>query len=406
MATGLHRCRNLADFRTAARRILPHGIFEFIDRGVEDERAIAHNRAALDRIRFRPRVMVDVSGRSAATELFGLPIGMPVVLAPTGAAGLCCFEGELALAQAAAAANIPFTLTAASFTPMEQIAARAGGRLWFQFYMPQEPSLARGLIQRALAAGVEALVVTVDTPISPNREHNPRNGFYMPFRFSARFVLDVMLHPRWLLGVMGRYVFGPGVPHFENYPDGLRRSILSRDAGARQRNDGITWAHLRQMRKEWPRTLIVKGILRADDALAAIDAGAEAIVVSNHGGRNLDATEAPIDVLAEIAAAVGHRAAVLVDSGFLRGSDIVKALALGARAVMLGRPALYASAVGGRAGVAHMLDLLHSEIERIQAGIGCPRIADIGPDALANMAARGGAHETSAVHSLRARTVP
>ena len=374
---------NIADLREMARRRLPKGIFEFVDRGSEDEVALRNNRTAFERIRLKPRTLVDVSGRSQDITLFGNPQKMPIVIAPTGTAGLMCYHGEIGLARAAAAAGIPFTLATGSMTAMETIAAQAGGRLWFQLYMWPDRSLSHQLVERAKAAGFEALVVTVDGAAAGNREYNLRNGFTVPFTFTRRNVTDVLMHPGWMFGVLARYVFTTGMPRYENYPSELRNKITARPMGKSMlRNDSLTWDDLRVLRKIWPHTLIVKGILHPQDALLAADCGADAVIVSNHGGRNLDSSMAPIEVLPEVVDAVGKRVTVIVDSGFRRGSDVVKALALGAKAVLIGRATLYGTAVGGEAGAARAIDLFREEIDRVLALLGCPDIGALSRDYL------------------------
>jgi isopentenyl diphosphate isomerase/L-lactate dehydrogenase-like FMN-dependent dehydrogenase len=374
---------NIADLREMARRRLPKGIFEFVDRGSEDEVALRNNRAAFERIKLRPRTLVDVSGRSQEITLFGNRQKMPIAIAPTGTAGLMWHQGEIALARAAAAAGIPFTLATGSMTAMENVAAQAGGRLWFQLYMWPDRSLSHQLVERAKAAGFEALVVTVDGATSGNREYNLRNGFTIPFSFTRRNVTDVLMHPGWLLGVLMRYLLTTGMPRYENYPSELRNKITARPMGrSMMRNDSLTWDDLRVLRKLWPHTLIVKGILHPQDALLAADCGADAVVVSNHGGRNLDSSMAPIEVLPEVVDAVGKRITVIVDSGFRRGSDVVKALALGAKAVLIGRATLYGTAVGGEAGAARAIALFREEIDRVLALLGCRGIAALNRDYL------------------------
>ena len=367
---------NIEDLREIARRRVPKGMFEFVDRGAEDEVALRNNRSAFERIRLKPRALVDVSRRSQEITLFGKPQKMPIAIAPTGSAGLMWHDGEIALARAAAAAGIPFTLATGSMTAMEAIAAQAGGRLWFQLYMWPDRSLSHKLVERASTAGFEALVVTVDGAVSGNREYNLRNGFTIPFTFTRRNVSDVLMHPEWLLGVLARYVFTTGMPRYENYPSEFKHRITAQPMGKGMLlNDSLTWDDLRVLRRMWPRTLIVKGILHPQDARLAADCGADGIVVSNHGGRNLDSSMAPIEVLPEIVDAVGKRITVIVDSGFRRGSDVVKALALGARAVLIGRPTLYGTAAGGEAGAARAIAIFREEIDRVLALLGCPGIA-------------------------------
>jgi isopentenyl diphosphate isomerase/L-lactate dehydrogenase-like FMN-dependent dehydrogenase len=344
---------------------------------------LRNNRTAFERIRLKPRALVDVSKRSQEITLFGNPQKMPIAIAPTGSAGLMWYEGEIALARAAAAAGVPFTLATGSMTAMEKIAAQAGGRLWFQLYMWPDRSLSHQLVERAKAAGYEALVVTVDGATSGNREYNLRNGFTIPFSFTRRNVTDVLMHPGWLLGVLTRYLLTTGMPRYENYPSELKNKITARPMGKSMlRNDSLTWDDLRVLRRIWPHTLIVKGILHPQDALLAADCGADAVVVSNHGGRNLDSSMAPIEVLPEVVDAVGKRITVIVDSGFRRGSDVIKALALGARAVMIGRATLYGTAVGGEAGAARAIALFREEIDRVLALLGCRGIAALNRDYL------------------------
>jgi len=367
---------NIEDLREIARRRVPKGMFEFVDRGAEDEVALRNNRTAFERIRLQPRALVDVSRRSQEITLFGKPQKMPIAIAPTGSAGLMWHDGEIALARAAAAAGIPFTLATGSMTAMEAIAAQAGGRLWFQLYMWPDRSLSHKLVERASTAGFEALVVTVDGAVPGNREYNLRNGFTVPFSFTRRNVSDVLMHPEWLLGVLARYVFTTGMPRYENYPGEFKHRITAQPMGKGMLlNDSLNWDDLRVLRRMWPRTLIVKGILHPRDAGLAADCGADGIVVSNHGGRNLDSSMAPIEVLPEIVDAVGKRITVIVDSGFRRGSDVVKALALGARAVLIGRPTLYGTAAGGEAGAARAIAIFREEIDRVLALLGCPGIA-------------------------------
>ncbi len=364
---------DIADLRELARRRLPKGVFEFFDRGNGDEVAVANNRAAFERIKLSPHALVDTSGRSQAITLFGKKQNMPVVIAPTGSAGLAWHEGEIALARAAKAAGIPFTLATGSMTALERVAAEAGGNLWFQLYMWPDRSLSHGLMDRAKAAGCEALVVTVDTPVPPGREYNLRNGMTVPFRFTRRNVTDVMMHPRWLTGVLLRYLLTTGMPRYENYPTEMKARITALPMGRSMTvTDSLTWDDLRELRRRWPHALMVKGILRAEDARLAADCGADGVIVSNHGGRAVDSTRAPIEILPEVVDAVGNRITVLVDSGFRRGADVIKALALGAKAVLIGRATLYGTAVAGEAGAARAIEIYRDEIDRLMALIGCP----------------------------------
>lgn len=369
---------NIADLRTIALARVPRGLFDFVDRGTEDEVALRNNRAVFERIKLRPRTLVDVSRRTQETSVFGETQKMPLVIAPTGTAGLMWYEGEIALARAARDAGIPFTLATGSMTAMERVAEEAGGRLWFQLYMWPDKSMSHKLVERARAAGYEALVVTVDGPVSPNREYNLKSGFTIPFTFTRRNVLDVLSHPRWLAGVLGRYMLTTGMPRYQNYPAEMKQKITAKPMGRSQmKNDSLDWDDLKVLRRMWPGKLLVKGILHPGDAVLAAEAGADGVIVSNHGGRNLDSAMAPIEVVPEVAEAVGNRIEVLVDSGFRRGSDVVKALALGAKAVLVGRATLYGVAAGGYDGAARALTLLREEIDRTLALTGCTSPAEL-----------------------------
>lgn len=374
---------NIADLRAMALKRVPKGLFEFVDRGTEDEVSLRNNRAVFERIRLKPRTLVDVSGRNQQITLFGNTHKMPIVIAPTGTAGLMWHEGEIALARAAAEAGIPFTLATGSMTAMEKVAEQAGGELWFQLYMWPDRKLSHQLVERARAAGFKALVVTVDGVVAGNREYNLRNGFTIPFSFTRKNVTDVLMHPRWLAGVLARYVMTTGMPRYENYPSEIKYRITAQPMGRSQmRNDSLNWNDLRELRKMWPHKLIVKGILHPQDAILAADCGADAVAVSNHGGRNLDSAISPIEALPEVVDAVGKRITVLVDSGFRRGSDVVKALALGAHAVQIGRATLYGVAAGGYDGARRAIAIFREEIDRVMALIGCPSIAKLGPEYL------------------------
>jgi L-lactate dehydrogenase (cytochrome)/(S)-mandelate dehydrogenase len=374
---------NVSDFREIAKRRLPRGVFEFVDRGTEDEVSLRDNLAFLKEIRFRPRTLVDVSRRSQAVTLFGKRQEMPIAIAPTGSAGLTWYEGEIALARAAAAAGIPFTLATGSMTAMERVATEAGGTLWFQLYMWPDRSLSHKLVLRAKAAGFEGLVVTVDSPVPPAREYNLHNGFTLPFSLTRRNALDILSHPRWLLTVLARYLLTTGMPRYQNYPSEMKQKITALPMGrSMQLNDSLTWDDLRELRRIWPHRLMAKGILTAEDARLAADCGADAVIVSNHGGRVVDGTRSPIEILPEVVDAVGERVEVIVDSGFRRGSDVVKALALGARAVLVGRATLYGIAAGGEAGAARTIRLLREEIDRTLALLGATSIDALGRECL------------------------
>ncbi len=369
---------NIEDLRQLALRRLPRVAWDYLERGAEDGVTMAANRAAFERIHFEPRTLVDVSARTLRHTLFGKTYTAPFGIAPTGAAGLYSFEADIALARAAAQAGVPFVLSTASFVAMERVAREAGGSKWFQLYMSKDREAAEHLVRRAFDAGYEALVVTTDVPVGANREYNLRNGFAIPFRINTRNVVDGLLHPRWLTQVFLRTLLTSGVPRFQNVDSNVGGRITAKDLSAfRARRDALDWSDMAWLRTIWPRKLLIKGVLVADDARLALQHGADGVVVSNHGGRQLDGARAAIDALPAIVEAVGGRMPVLFDSGVRRGADIVKALALGADFVFTGRATLYGAAAGGEAGVAHALDLLRSETDRVMALIGCNTVAEL-----------------------------
>jgi len=370
------------DMRELARRRLPHGLFEFVDRGAEDDAAIRNNFSSFDRVSLHQRPLVDVSARDLSVTLFGRRQASPFCLAPTGAAGLLWYEGEVATARAAGKAGVPYAMSTGSITSMERVAAAAPGTdLWFQLYLFPDKAMSHELVDRARAAGYSTLIVTVDTTVTPNREHNQRNGFTVPLRPNLRNVLDVLTHPRWGMGVIGRYLATTGMPRFYNLPRALQHSMAAntRKSGLMPKNPALTWEDLGAVRDMWDGPLIVKGITHPDDARSALRWGADGIVVSNHGGRTLDNAPAPLDMLPAIAEAVGDRMTILMDSGIRRGSDVVKALAMGADAVMVGRAAMWGTAIGGEAGARHALTMLHDEIDRVMAFMGCTSVDALEP---------------------------
>jgi isopentenyl diphosphate isomerase/L-lactate dehydrogenase-like FMN-dependent dehydrogenase len=383
---------NTADLREAARRRLPKGLFEFMDRGNDDEVAMRENRIAMESIKLSPRVLNNVTQRSQEITLFGKKQQMPVIVAPTGSTGLAWYEGEIALARAAKAHGVPFTLALGSMTKLERVAAEAGGNLWFQFYMWPDRKLSHQVIARAKDAGFEALVFTVDTPVAPGREYNLRNGMTIPFRFTRRNVMDVLTHPRWLIGVWARYMLTTGTPRYQNFPPETQTKITALPMGrSTASNASITWDDVRELRKLWPGKLIVKGIQHPADAVLAADCGADAVVISNHGGRVLDAAPVPILTLPRVVDAVGKRVTVIVDSGFRRGTDVVKALALGANAVMLGRAPLHGTAAAGEAGARRALQIYRDEIDRVLALVGVTTIDQLTREYVDMSYVRGGA---------------
>ncbi|MDB5118700.1 MAG: mdlB [Mucilaginibacter sp.] len=383
----LDHCYNIADLREAAQRRLPKGVFQYVDKGTEDQIALDNNRRTLDQTKLLHRVLTDVSDVRLDTELFGRPASMPLIIAPTGVAGMCWYQGELQLARAAAKAGVPFTLATGSNTSMEKVAelagAEAGGNLWFQLYMWREKELSYELVRRAARAGFETLIWTVDIPHKPNREHDQRNGFSMPYKLNARSVIDALRHPEWLATVLGRYMTSTGLPTHINFPEKYQHKFTGNATNAKAlQADKLGWDDLDRLREIWPGKLIIKGIMRVDDAQQAAARGVDGIIVSNHGGRTMDSAPSTLDVLPGIAAAVGDKTTVLVDSGIRRGSDIVKCLALGAKGVLTGRATLYGVGAGGEAGAAKALDILKAEMRRTMAYVGCPRVDQLSDDVI------------------------
>ena len=376
--TSLENCFNVADIRLAAKRRLPKSLFEFIDRATEDEIAMRNNRAAIERIKIMPRAPLDVSNRELGTTLFGKPMGLPMAIAPTGGSGLFWYEAELELAKAAKKAGIPYTMATGSMVSLQRVAKEVGGRLWMQLYVWPDREMSYKIVRGAAEAGFEALVVTVDTPVPPNREYNSRNGFGLPFRPTVENVTDMILHPRWMFGTLFKYFADGGMPKLRNHPPEFNDpAIRPKIEHLYKLDDTVDLPEIRRLRDIFPGKLLVKGIMHPQDALDVVAAGADGVVVSNHGGRNLDAAMATFDALPGIAAAIGGKATIIVDSGIRRGLDIVKALALGADAVQTGRATIWGCGAGGEAGVTRVIDLLRHELSTAMANSGVRTIGEI-----------------------------
>lgn len=377
--TRIRDAQSITDLRKLAQRVLPKGLFEFVDRGTEDEVALTAIRSAFEDVKFRPRVLADVSQRTQATTFFGKPSSMPLAIAPTGAAGLLYLDGEIAVARAAAKAKIPFTLSTASIVSMERVAQQAGGTLWFQLYMWPDKDMSFRLVERARLAGYEALIVTVDGAATPNREYNVRNGFTFPISINRRNAWDVALSPAWLSSVFIPYLLRFGIPVFENYPEELRKKFTTHTGQGYvlPRNDSVTWHDLRLLRKKWAGPLMLKGVLHPEDAAMAVECGVDAVIVSSHGGRNFDSALPPIQALPRIVERINGKAEVFLDSGIQRGSDVVKALALGATGAFAGRAALWGVAAGGEEGSARAISILRDEIHRSLGFLGCANLAQL-----------------------------
>jgi (S)-mandelate dehydrogenase len=370
---------NIEELRQIVHRSVPRFALEYLEGGADDEVTLRRNRSVFEEITFVPRTLVDVGTRDLSTELFGQRIGMPMVIAPTALNGMLRHRADFSLAKAAAGAQIPHTLGTLATAKIEDLVIECGGNVWFQIYNMREREFWKRLVRRAEKAGCQALVITSDVPVYGNREWDARN-YLAPAQLKFRSKLDVLRHPRWLMDVMLLH----GQPRFENLteilPDGDTRAINGAKFVTQQLDPTLNWNDVRMLRDLWPRPLLVKGIMTAGDAQKALELGADGIVITNHGGRQLDGAVSAMDVLPEIAAAVGREMTILVDGGFRRGTDIAKAVALGADAVMLGRATLYGVAAGGEAGAAHALAILKKEFDRTLALLGCTKVDQLCPE--------------------------
>lgn len=372
---------NIADLREAARRSVPGFVFEYVEGGAEDEVTLRANRDAFAALRFLPPTLRNTEGRSLATKLFDAPCGAPLAIAPTGLNGMLHPQGDIALARAAAAFGIPYTLSTLSTTLLEDVAKQAGGRLWMQLYVMRQREIAEDIMRRAAASGYEALLFTTDANVFGSREWDRRN-YRRPGRPSRRAMLDTLRHPRWLTQVLLR----GGIPRFRNLEMFLPPAAVSAVGGStiipQMFAPTISWNDIAWVRDHWSGKLLIKGVLTVEDARRAVQLGCDGVVLSNHGGRQLDHCVAPIEVLAEIATAVGKHLTIVIDSGFRRGTDVAKALALGADAVMIGRATLYGLAAAGEAGAHRALELLTIELERVLGQLGCRAPRELGPNLL------------------------
>jgi isopentenyl diphosphate isomerase/L-lactate dehydrogenase-like FMN-dependent dehydrogenase len=367
------------DLRAMARRRLPRPVFDYVDGGGENEITLNRNVAAFDRIGFRPRTVAEIAGRVQTVSLFGRASAAPFGIGPMGGLGMLWPEADIIAARFAARAGIPYVLASGASCSIEQVAEAApDGRRWFQLYVFRDPGLNRRLLARAAAAGYEALVVTTDTQINPKRTRDMRNGFAIPMRFTPRTAWDFARRPGWLWRVGRRHSSAAmGNLMSEIGPEPTLAKAVAFFKTERSRSVG--WDDLQTIREIWKGPMLIKGIVTAEEAERAVRLGVDGIVVSNHGGRNLDGTLATIEALPEVVAAADGRLTVLLDSGVRKGSDVVKALALGARACLVGRPVAFALAVGGEAGVEHVLAMIHDEIDRVQGLLGVTRFDQLDP---------------------------
>ncbi len=376
------RAWNIEDLRRIAKKRLPRAIFDFFDGAAEDETTLADNRAAFERVRIAPKMLAGVEKIDTSAAILGAHSRLPIAVGPTGGIGFGWPFADVGVARAAAAAGIPYTLSTMATSSIERVAREAGGRLWFQAYVFKKREITLQLIERARQLGYDALMVTVDVPVGGKRERDFRNDYTIPFRFSRKNVLDFASRPGWWLAAL-RY----GMPVLENVasfaPEATNAAEIASSVG-RFWDPGFDWNGLKEIRDRWPRKMLVKGILRADDAGRLAAMGVDAVVVSNHGGRQLDGAVAALDALPPIVRAAKGRISVLVDGGVRRGVDVVKALALGAEGVMLGRATLYGACAAGEAGAARALEILRDELVRAMQLSGVRSVGEIGADLIAN----------------------
>lgn len=371
---------SLDDFEALAKRHLPKPLFGYIAGASERNASLQMNADAFKAISFQPRVLRNVSARTTTTTLFGEEWSAPFGIAPMGISALMAYRGDLVLAEAAQDACIPMIMSGSSLIRMEDVAA-AAPRSWFQAYLPGEPEKIDALVDRVIKAGFKTLVLTVDTAVLANRENNVRAGFSTPLRPSLRLAWQGLSHPTWTLGTFMRTIARHGIPHFENSYATRGAPIIAsnvmRDFG---KKDHLDWDHISRIRKRWTGKLVIKGILHPLDARIAVEIGVDGIIVSNHGGRQLDGAIPPLLALPDIVEEVRDAIPVMMDGGIRRGTDIVKALALGAKFVFVGRPLLYAAAVGGKRGAAKAAAILQDELRRDMGLLGVNSIQEIGDE--------------------------
>ena len=372
--SSINDCYNIDDLRELAKRRIPAALFDYIEGYAEDGVTCKNNRKAFDSYKLIPRILVDVNKVSLKTKLFNNEIASPLVLAPTALSRLFHYKGEHAVANAAAKAGLIYTLSTLSSVSIEEI-AQANGPRWFQIYCYKDREITRNMIRRAKAAGYSAVCLTVDANIGGNREQDLRNGLTIPPKLNLTTILNSLKHPTWLWQIATSAPITAANVHKEG--SGIKQAISLLQYASEQLDPSLTWKDIAWIRDEWDGTLIIKGILSIDDARQAVDFGADGIVLSNHGGRQLDHTPATIDILPEFVTVVGDKCDIIIDGGIRRGTDIIKAIALGAKACMIGRPYLYGLAADGQSGAGKAIDLLQSEIYKSMQLLGCQSIQDL-----------------------------
>jgi isopentenyl diphosphate isomerase/L-lactate dehydrogenase-like FMN-dependent dehydrogenase len=369
---------SINDARRIAKKRLPKMFFDLVEGGADDELTARANEDDYQKIKFNPRVLVDVAERDLTTTVLGEKVDLPVMLAPTGLSRLMHpRDGELAIARGAEKTGTPFVVsTAASYT-LEEIAKAGSGPKWFQLYMWRDRGVTESLIDRAWAAGYRVLCPAVDVPIIGNRERDVRNGLKLPPKITLGNILDTARRTAWAWDYLTTLNRPITMSNFAGIAAGDDAVSVGTYINRELINPSSNWDDIAWFRKRWQGPMLVKGIMSAEDAIRAIDVGAQGIVVSNHGGRQLDGLPSTIEVLPEVVAAVDGRIEVHVDGGIRRGSDVVKAIALGAQACWIGRPYVWGLTVGGAAGVAQVIEILRSEIDRTLALLGCAKLSDL-----------------------------
>ena len=377
LAYNLNKIKCLEDFDAYAKDILPRALWEFASVGVENNLSRDNNRKAFDNIWLSPRILENVSNRSIKKKIFDKVYSAPFGISPMGACAMCGYEADLQFAKVSKAKNIPYIISGSALVPMEKI-VNINSDVWFQAYVDANRSSISALSDRVFSSGIHTLVITVDVPVPGNRRATLRNGFEYPMRPNGRLIFDAITHPKWFFKTFLRTILSSGMPHIENYGPNRGIPIVSLSAPERQHiRDSLDWDDLKWLRDRWSGRLIIKGVLSAKDVKLANKVGLDGVILSNHGGRQLDTAISPLGVI-EASARDKGKMSILFDSGIRRGTDVVKALALGADFVFAGRPFLFSVATAGYSGVSHAVDLLASEIDRTIALLGCNDLYNLG----------------------------
>lgn len=376
---------SVADYQQQARRFLPDFAYWYLEGGAENSLTMTRNRQAYESVLFAPKTLVDVSDCKTATEVCGVKSAMPAVVGPTGLNGLYRPRAEEALARAAHRAGLPFVLSTASNSLIESVRAASDGELWLQLYVSRDRSIAEDMMARARAQGYSTLLLTVDTPVAGKRDHYRRTGFHLPLRWTPTLLADVLRHPRWLLQTGCR-----GIPQLVNLAaSSNKKADINVQAAAinQQMDTSLQWSDIAWLRSKWRGKILIKGIQTLQDARLAHQYGADGVVLSNHGGRQLDGAMTSLELLPAVSAELGTQLDILIDGGIRRGSDIAKAVALGAKGVLLGRAPLYGFAARGETGAGEVLQLLQQELTVCMRLLGCTRIDQLTRDIIAGRGA-------------------